>query len=205
MKDFILGLALAMATTFLIYTASAAVQIQELQYREVHWQKRYEAEVSLTSALRADVTSALADLKSERALVALCEQELAKGALPQVRQCSNALVDPIAGPGTIVSTRVRAAWARIKKVPEAPMQGAWELVVAGSRIYLDGRLMPSLQFAVDSAKPRRWLFVVNKADADVGLSRDLVQALDKARAPESRESGVIHITEDGEEIPRRTK
>jgi hypothetical protein len=104
-----------------------------------------------------------------------------------------------------VSTRVRAAWARIKKVPEAPMQGAWELVVAGSRIYLDGRLMPSLQFAVDSAKPRRWLFVVNKADADVGLSRDLVQALDKARAPESRESGVIHITEDGEEIPRRMK
>jgi hypothetical protein len=204
MKDFILGLALALAATFLIYTANAAVQIQELQYRSTHWEKRYEAEVSLTSALRADVTNALSDLKSERALVALCEQELAKGALPQVRQCSNVL-DPIAGPGTIVSTRVRAAWARIKKVPEAPMQGAWELVVAGSRIYLDGRLMPSLQFAVDSAKPRRWLFVVNKADADVGLSRDLVQALDKARAPESRESGVIHITEDGEEIPRRTK
>jgi hypothetical protein len=84
------------------------------------------------------------------------------------------------------------------------MQGAWELVVAGSRIYLDGRLMPSLQFAVDSAKPRRWLFVINKADADVGLSRDLVQALDKARAPETKESGVIHITEDGEEIPRRS-
>lgn len=205
MKDFILGLALALAATFLIYTANAAVQINELQYRADHWQKRYEAEVSLTSALRADVSDALAELKSERALVALCEQELAKGALSQVRQCSNALVDPIAGPGTIVSTRVRAAWARIKKVPEAPMQGAWELVVAGSRIYLDGRLMPSLQFAVDSAKPRRWLFVINKADADVGLSRDLVQALDKARAPESRESGVIHITEDGEEIPRRTK
>ena len=159
MKDFILGLALALAATFLIYTANAAVQINELQYRAAHWEKRYEAEVSLTSALRADVADALSDLRSERALVALCEQELAKGALPQVRQCSN-ILDPIAGPGTIVSTRVRAAWARIKKVPEAPMQGAWELVVAGSRIYLDGRLMPSLQFAVDSAKPRRWLFVV---------------------------------------------
>ena len=203
MKDFILGLALAMAATFLIFTANSAVKIQELQYRSAHWEKRYEAEAALTSALRADVADALSDLKSERALIALCEQELAKGALPQVRQCSNVL-DPIAGPGTIVSTRVRAAWARIKKVPEAPMQGAWELVVAGNRIYLDGRLMPSLQFAVDTAKPRRWLFVVNKADADVGLSRDLALALDKARAPESRESGVIHITEDGEEIPRRS-
>ena len=204
MKDFILGLALAMAATFLIFTANSAVKIQELQYRSAHWEKRYEAEAALTSALRADVANALSDLKSERALIALCEPELAKGALPQVRQCSNVL-DPIAGPGTIVSPRVRAAWARIKKVPEAPMQGAWELVVAGNRIYLDGRLMPSLQFAVDTAKPRRWLFVVNKADADVGLSRDLALALDKARAPESRESGVIHITEDGEEIPRRAK
>ena len=204
MKDFILGLALAMAATFLIFTANSAVKIQELQYRSAQWEKRYEAEAALTSALRADVANALSDLKSERALIALCEQELAKGALPQVRQCSNVL-DPIAGPGTIVSPRVRAAWARIKKVPEAPMQGAWELVVAGNRIYLDGRLMPSLQFAVDTAKPRRWLFVVNKADADVGLSRDLALALDKARAPESRESGVIHITEDGEEIPRRAK
>jgi hypothetical protein len=211
MKDFILGLALALAATFLIYTANAAVQINELQYRAVHWEKRYEAEVAITSALRADVTNALADLKSERALVKLCEQaiaELEKPSPGSTRRCMNeqgGAFDIIEGPKLSVPLAARAAIAAKKGVPEAPMLGAWELVVGPTWIYLDGKIMPSIDFAVREVKPRRWVFVINAPNADMALSQDLVAALDKARAPESKESGVIYITHTGEEIPRRPR
>jgi hypothetical protein len=160
-------------------------------------------------ALREDVKNLLADLKSERVLVEICETALAEYEKPrqeqEVRRCINADFDPIAGPGVMVSPAARAAVARTKKVPEDPMQGAWELVVNAERIYLNGRLMPSVKFAVEQAQPRRWLFVVNCDNANMALSHDLVEALHKAR-PVTPDSGVIHITHDGEEIPqRRTK
>jgi hypothetical protein len=89
------------------------------------------------------------------------------------------------------------------KVRSDSTQGAWELVVNADRIYLNGKLMPSVKFAVEQAQPRRWLFVVNCDNANMALSRDLVEALHKAR-PVTPDSGVIHITHDGEEIPRRS-
>ena len=154
-------------------------------------------------ALQEDVKNLLADLRSERMLVEICETALAEYEKPQVRQCINAeTFDPIKGPGVMVSPAARAACARTKKVPEAPMQGAWELVVNAERIYLNGMLMPSVKFAVEQAQPRRWLFVVNCDNANMALSHDLVEALHKAR-PVTPDSGVIHITHDGEEIPRR--
>jgi hypothetical protein len=210
MKDFILGLALALAATFLIYTANAAVQIQEWQYRSTHWEKRYEAEAAIAAALRGDVNNALADLKSEKALVELCEQELAKYEKPfagSTRKCMNAeggAFDIVEGPNLSVPLAARAAIAAKKNVPEAPMLGAWELVVGPKWIYLDGKIMPSIDFAVREVKPRRWVFVINTPDADMALSQDLVAALDAARAPE-KESGVIYITHTGEEIPRRPR
>ena len=211
MKDFILGLAIALAVMFLIYTTNSVVQIQELQYRSDHWQKRYEAEVALTSALRADVTSALSDLRSEKALVELCKQALAEFEKPSpgsTRRCMNAeggAFDIIEGPKLSVPPETRAAIAAKKGVPEAPMLGAWELVVGPTWIYLDGKIMPSIDFAVREVKPRRWVFVINAPNADMALSQDLVAALDKARAPETKESGVIYITHTGEEIPRRPR
>ena len=154
-------------------------------------------------ALQEDVKNLLADLRSERMLVEICETALAEYEKPQVRQCINAeTFDPIKGPGVMVSPAARAACARTKKVPEAPMQGAWELVVNAERIYLNGMLMPSVKFAVEQAQPRRWLFVVNCDNANMALSHDLVEALHKAR-PVTPDSGVIHITHDGEEIPQR--
>ena len=153
-------------------------------------------------ALQEDVKNLLADLRSERMLVEICEQALAEYEKPQVRQCINAAFDPIEGPGVMVPPETRAAAARTKKVPEDPMQGAWELVVNAERVYLNGRLMPSVKFAVEQAQPRRWLFVVNCDNANMALSHDLVEALHKAR-PVTPDSGVIHITHDGEEIPRR--
>ena len=157
-------------------------------------------------ALQEDVKNLLADLRSQKMLVEICETALAEYEKPQVRQCINATTfDPIAGPGVMVSPAARAEAARTKKVPEAPMQGAWELVVNAERVYLNGRLMPSVKFAVEQAQPRRWLFVVNCDNANMALSHDLVEALHKAR-PVTPASGVIHITPDGEEIPqRRTK
>jgi hypothetical protein len=157
-------------------------------------------------ALQEDVKNLLADLRSQKMLVEICETALAEYEKPQVRQCINATTfDPIAGPGVMVSPAARAEAARTKKVPEAPMQGAWELVVNAERVYLNGRLMPSVKFAVEQAQPRRWLFVVNCDNANMALSHDLVEALHKAR-PVTPDSGVIHITHDGEEIPqRRTK
>ena len=157
-------------------------------------------------ALQEDVKNLLADLRSERMLTEICETALAEYEKPQVRQCINAeTFDPIKGPGVMVSPAARAAAARTKKVPEDPMQGAWELVVNAERVYLNGRLMPSVKFAVEQAQPRRWLFVVNCDNANMALSHDLVEALHKAR-PVTPDSGVIHITHDGEEIPqRRTK
>ena len=110
--------------------------------------------------------------------------------------------DPIAGPKQMVSPLARAGWARVKKTAEAPMQGAWELVITGNRIYLDGRLMPSGGFAIDQVKRRKWIFVVNMPDAHLGISRDLVDALNDER-PNLAEGGVIHITHDGEEVHRR--
>ena len=110
--------------------------------------------------------------------------------------------DPIEGPKRMVSPLARAAWARVKKTAEAPMQGAWELVITGNRIYLDGRLMPSGGFAIDQVKRRKWIFVVNMPDAHLGISRDLVDALNDER-PNLVEGGVIHITHDGEEVHRR--
>ena len=209
MKDFILGLSLALAATFLIYTANSAVQIQELQYRAVHWEKRYEAEAAITTLLRADVNNALADLKSERALVTLCEQALAEREKPfagSTRRCMNSeggAFDIVEGPNLSVPRETRAAIAAKKGVPEAPMLEAWELVVGPTWIYFNGKIMPSIDFAVREVKPRRWVFVINAPNADMALSQDLVAALDKARAPESKESGVIYITHTGEEIPRR--
>jgi hypothetical protein len=113
--------------------------------------------------------------------------------------------DIIEGPKLSVPLGTRAAIAAKKGVPEAPMLGAWELVVGPTWIYLDGKIMPSIDFAVREVKPRRWVFVINAPNADMALSQDLVAALDKARAPESKESGVIYITHTGEEIPRRPR
>ena len=110
--------------------------------------------------------------------------------------------DPIEGPKQMVSPAARAAWARVKKTAEAPMQGAWELVITGNRIYLDGRLMPSGGFAIDQVKRRKWIFVVNMPDAHLGISSDLVDALNDER-PNLVEGGVIHITHNGEEVHRR--
>jgi hypothetical protein len=157
-------------------------------------------------ALREDVKNVLADLRSERMLVEICETALAEYEKPQqepeIRRCINADFDPIAGPGVMVSPAARAAWAAILKVKSDSTQGAWELVVNAERVYLNGRLMPSVKFAVEQAQPRRWLFVVNCDNANMALSHDLVEALHKAR-PVTPDSGVIHITHDGEEIPRR--
>jgi hypothetical protein len=113
--------------------------------------------------------------------------------------------DIIEGPKLSVPPETRAAIAAKQGVPEAPMLGAWELVVGPTWIYLDGKIMPSIDFAVREVKPRRWVFVINAPNADMALSQDLVAALDKARAPESKESGVIYITHTGEEIPRRPR
>jgi hypothetical protein len=155
-------------------------------------------------ALQEDVKSLLADLRSERMLVEICETALAEYEKPrqeEVRRCINADFDPIAGPGVMVSPQARSAWATIFKLKQDSTQGAWELVVNADRIYLNGKLMPSVKFAVEQAQPRRWLFVVNGDNANMALSRDLVEALHKAR-PVTPDSGVIHITHDGEEIPR---
>ena len=154
-------------------------------------------------ALQEDVKNLLSDLRSERMLVEVCETALAEYEKPQVRQCINAeTFDPIKGPGVMVSPAARAAWATMLKVKQDSTQGAWELVVNAERVYLNGMLMPSVKFAVEQAQPRRWLFVVNCDNANMALSHDLVEALHKAR-PVTPDSGVIHITHDGEEIPRR--
>lgn len=157
-------------------------------------------------ALQEDVKNLLADVRAERMLVEICETALAEYEKPrqeqEVRRCINAAFDPIEGPGVMVSPAARAAWAAILKVKSDSTQGAWELVVNAERVYLNGRLMPSVKFAVEQAQPRRWLFVVNCDNANMALSHDLVEALHKAR-PVTPDSGVIHITHDGEEIPRR--
>jgi hypothetical protein len=157
-------------------------------------------------ALQEDVKNLLADLRSERMLVEICETALAEYEKPrqeqEVRRCINAEFDPIEGPGVMVSPQARGAWATIFKLKQDSTQGAWELVINAERIYLNGKLMPSVKFAVEQAQPRRWLFVVNCDNANMALSHDLVEALHKAR-PVTPDSGVIHITHDGEEIPRR--
>jgi FtsZ-binding cell division protein ZapB len=152
---------------------------------------------------KTDVRHLMAELRSERNMVEICERVLAEYEEPQSRQCINAEFDPIEGPGVMVSPEARAAWAAMLKVRSDSTQGAWELVVNADRIYLNGKLMPSVKFAVEQAQPRRWLFVVNCDNANMALSHDLVEALHKAR-PVTPDSGVIHITHDGEEIPRRS-
>ena len=222
MKDFILGVSLAMASIFLIFAIEATQNKNVCEYEVKRWQSLWEEKGVKAELLRKDLKAALADLKSEKMLVELCEQALAKFEKPsagQTRKCMNAkeggAFDIVEGPNLSVPRETRAAIAAKKGVPEAPMLEAWELVVGPTWIYFNGKIMPSIDFAVREVAPRRWVFVINAPNADMALSQELVAALDKARAPESgnlripefisRESGVIYITHTGEEIPRRPR
>ena len=188
-KTFFLSFFAVTTLIFGMYLQAEIVKVKE-QSKEIEYWK-------------SDVKHLMAELRSERRMVEICERVLAEYEEPQSRQCINAEFDPIEGPGVMVSPAARAAWATMLKVKQDSTQGAWELVVNADRIYLNGKLMPSVKFAVEQAQPRRWLFVVNCDNANMALSRDLVEALHKAR-PVTPDSGVIHITHDGEEIPRRS-
>jgi hypothetical protein len=155
-------------------------------------------------AVELNKTVGLIQQQASSAKARLAEELLARREAEkrEARRTTKPPFDPIEGPKPMVSPLARAAWARTKKVAEAPMQGAWELVITGHRIYLDGKLMPSGGFAIDMVKRRKWVFVVNMPDAHMGISRDLVDALNRER-PNLVEGGVIHITHDGEEVHRR--
>ncbi|NBU73800.1 MAG: hypothetical protein EBS30_01010 [Planctomycetes bacterium] len=211
MKYFILGLAIALAATFLIFLIETTQNGITCEYEIKRWQNLWEEESVKAELLRNELKSASEDLKAEKSLVELCEQALAEFEKPSpgsTRKCMNeqgGAFDIIEGPNLSVPPETRAAIAAKKAVPEAPMLGAWELVVGPKWIYLDRKIMPSIDFAVREVKPRRWVFVINAPDADMALSQDLVAALDKARGPETKESGVIYITHTREEIPRRLR
>jgi hypothetical protein len=179
MKNFLIGF-FAVATTVLFFNFNDALKrINELENKAV------QVQTATTKQKRAEEMLRASEQKQEAR-----------------RTTAPLPFDPIEGPKPMVSSLARAAWARTKKVAEAPMQGAWELVITGNRIYLDGKLMPSGGFAIDMVKQRKWIFVVNMPDAHMGISRDLVDALNRER-PNLIEGGVIHITHEGEEVHRR--
>jgi hypothetical protein len=184
MKSFLIGFFAVSAVVLGFNLNNALKRIGELENKAVQ--------------LNQTIKNGLVQLKLAEELLARREAEKREAR----RTTAPLPFDPIEGPKPMVTPLARAAWARTKKVAEAPMQGAWELVITGNRIYLDGKLMPSGGFAIDQVKRRKWVFVVNMPDAHMGISRDLVDALNRER-PNLIEGGVIHITHEGEEVHRR--
>jgi hypothetical protein len=188
MKSFLIGFFTVLSAVLVFQLNNALKRIVELEDKTVE--------------LNQTIKNGLVQLRDYKNQVKLAEEMLLASKQEEARRTTKLPFDPIEGPKPMVSPLARAAWARTKKVAEAPMQGAWELVITGNRIYLDGRLMPSGGFAIDQVKRRKWIFVVNMPDAHMGISRDLVDALNRER-PNLAEGGVIHITHEGEEVHRR--
>ncbi len=189
MKSFLIGFFAVTAIVLFFNLNNALKRIGELEDKAIQLNQAVK-----TGLVQAQ--TAIAQQKRAEEMLRVSEKK------QEAWRTTKLPFDPIEGPKPMVTPLARAAWARVKKTAEAPMQGAWELVITGNRIYLDGRLMPSGGFAIDQVKRRKWIFVVNMPDAHLGISRDLVDALNDER-PNLGEGGVIHITHDGEEVHRR--